>query len=45
MDVNKENIRIKYVNDESLMVSLRWFRGANRYNNGATHYGNKYLFS
>jgi len=24
-------------------VSLKWFRGASRYNNGATRYGKKYL--
>jgi len=24
-------------------VDLKWYRGANRYNNGATLYGKKYL--
>ncbi len=25
-------------------ISLKWYRGASRYNNGATIFGNKYLF-
>jgi len=25
-------------------VDLKWYRGANRYNNGATRYGRKYQF-
>lgn len=29
---------MKKITDE-----LRWYRGANRWNNGATRYGNKYL--
>ncbi len=27
-----------------VMVDLRWYRGASRYNNGATTYGTKYQF-
>ncbi|BAV07482.1 hypothetical protein FLA_3508 [Filimonas lacunae] len=27
---------------EEVMVSLKWMRGASRYNNGATRYGRKY---
>ena len=26
------------------VVDLKWYRGANRYNNGATRYGKKYQF-
>ncbi|MDB5206744.1 MAG: hypothetical protein JWR72_1819 [Flavisolibacter sp.] len=26
------------------LISLKWYRGANRYNNGATRYGRKYEF-
>ncbi len=36
-------IPITYLNDEAIHVSLKWYRGASRYNNGATKYGNKYL--
>jgi hypothetical protein len=25
-------------------IDLKWYRGANRYNNGATRYGQKYQF-
>lgn len=25
-------------------VNLKWYRGASRYNNGATKFGNKYSF-
>jgi len=25
-------------------IDLKWYRGANRYNNGATRYGRKYQF-
>lgn len=28
----------------NIPVDLRWYRGASRYNNGATLYGRKYLF-
>ena len=30
------------MNGEDLQVNLKWFRGANRYNNGCTRYGRKY---
>ena len=30
------------VTDE--VVTLKWFRGAHRYNNGATKYGRQYVF-
>lgn len=43
MDINRENILIEYMKDETTLVSLKWLRGANRYNNGATIYGKKYL--
>lgn len=29
---------------DGAQIDLRWSRGACRYNNGCTHYGNKYLF-
>lgn len=29
--------------DKKIFVSLKWYRGANRYNNGATIYGKKYF--
>ena len=31
------------MDNEEHFVSLKWYRGASRYNNGATIYGNKYL--
>jgi hypothetical protein len=33
---------IKGLSEETTFVSLKWLRGANRYNNGATRYGRKY---
>ena len=42
MVINKNNIEIKYLNDEFMMVSLKCFRGASRYNNGTTKFGKKY---
>jgi hypothetical protein len=41
MDVNRQNIKVA-INDEDSMVSLKWLRGASRYNNGSTRYGRKY---
>jgi len=41
MNINKRDIEIKY-GDVPMMDSLKWFRGASRYNNGATKYGKKY---
>jgi len=29
--------------DKKIFVSLKWYRGASRYNNGATIYGKKYF--
>jgi hypothetical protein len=36
MDVNIANIPVSLGNGENVYVSLRWFRGASRYNNGGT---------
>jgi hypothetical protein len=44
MNINTNNIRTDFINNEKQFVSLKWYRGASRYNNGATIYGNKYLF-
>jgi hypothetical protein len=41
LDIYKENIPID-LNGKEVMVSLSWFRGASRWNNGATVYGRKY---
>lgn len=35
------NIEIK-INSEKILVSLKWLRGASRYNNGGTVYKDKY---
>ena len=41
--INPHKIVGKHPNlDEE--VDLKWYRGASRYNNGATLYGNKYIF-
>lgn len=42
MDTKSNNILIEGLSDEATPVSLKWLRGANRYNNGATRYGRKY---
>lgn len=42
MDIHKENIAVQIM-DTEYMVSLKWYRGASRYNNGATRYKRKYL--
>ena len=42
MNIHEDNIPVKYLNDEEVLVSLKWLRGASRYNNGATMYGKKY---
>lgn len=42
LDIYKKNIPVN-INGEVVMVSLKWYRGANRWNNGATRYGRKYL--
>jgi hypothetical protein len=42
MDTNKADIKVRIIEDECL-ISLRWYRGASRYNNGATRFGNKYI--
>jgi hypothetical protein len=44
MKIHEQNIRISYLNNEEKIVSLKWLRGASRYNNGATIYGKKYFF-
>ena len=41
MDINKSDTEITDAS-QLYQVSLKWFRGANRYNNGATKYGKKY---
>ena len=41
MDIHKNDIVVKIV-DEQVSVNLKWLRGANRYNNGATKYNKKY---
>ena len=41
MDIHKKEIMVR-IADEDVLVSLKWYRGANRYNNGATRYKNKY---
>ena len=41
MDIKSNKIPIEGL-PEATSVSLKWMRGANRYNNGATKYGKKY---
>ena len=41
MDINSENIRV-ITNEGEVLVSLKWYLGASRYNNGCTRYGRKY---
>jgi hypothetical protein len=41
MDIHKKDI-IVHIGNEKRFVNLKWYRGANRYNNGATLYGDKY---
>jgi hypothetical protein len=38
MNVKIENIEVS-INDRSLLVNLKWFRGASRYNNGGNRNG------
>lgn len=38
MNVKIENIEVS-INDRSLQVNLKWFKGASRYNNGGNHNG------
>lgn len=44
MDINKKKLEVQLNNGDKFLANLRWFRGANRYNNGATHYKDKYHF-
>jgi len=44
MNVNIANIPISLDNGKVVYRSLRWFRGASRYNNGGTIHGGKYRF-
>ena len=44
MNINKTDKIISVGSEQSYSVNLRWFRGANRYNNGATRYKGKYKF-
>jgi len=41
MKVHALNIAIQ-INNEKKLVSLSWFRGASRYNNGGTVHNGKY---
>lgn len=41
MDIYRENIKVM-ITGEEVLVSLKWYRGASRYNNGCTRYGRKY---
>jgi hypothetical protein len=42
MNIRVQNIAINFNNNETL-VSLKWLRGASRYNNGGTIHENKYV--
>jgi hypothetical protein len=42
MKTKSNNIPIEGLANGTELVSLKWLRGANRYNNGATRYGSKY---
>ena len=44
MDVKKKNITISLIQGDQTLVSLKWLRGSNRYNNGSTRYNGKYKF-
>jgi hypothetical protein len=44
MEVGKTDIPILLEKNTETLVSLKWLRGANRYNNGATRYKSKYAF-
>jgi len=44
MNVRKADMPILLESKTETMVSLKWFRGANRYNNGATRYKGMYAF-
>lgn len=44
MDVKRTNISIALEQGDRTLVSLKWLRGANRYNNGSTLYSGKYQF-
>jgi hypothetical protein len=43
MNVNIANIPVSFGNGENTYVTLRWFRGASRYNNGGTNHKGRYL--
>jgi hypothetical protein len=43
MNIHVQNIQINLNNNDTL-VSLKWLRGASRYNNGGTIHENKYVF-
>jgi hypothetical protein len=42
MNVNLTNILVSLGDGEKTYVSLRWFRGASRYNNGGTNHQGKH---
>jgi hypothetical protein len=41
-NLNKESILV-IIKDKEISVSPKWYRGASRYNNGATKFGRKYF--
>ncbi len=43
MNIHTPNIPVTFNEGKPIMVSLKWLRGANRYNNGATRYMHKYI--
>ena len=43
MDINKADIEMQITEDDRRLVSLKWYRGASRYTNGATLFGDKYI--
>ena len=38
MNVKTQDIKVS-INDEVMVVNLKWLRGASRYNNGGNHNG------
>lgn len=43
MDTKSNNVLIEGLSKDATAVSLKWIRGASRYNNGATKYGRTYI--
>jgi len=42
LDIYHQVFPIK-IKGEDFLITLKWYRGSNRYNNGATRYKRKYL--